>query len=182
MNWIIKQMNKITGKQLAVSAIAFFVMFILMNILAANFETQTGVKVLDFTANYGAHKGYDILTQMGASGRQSYLLILGIDFVFPLIYGTFFASGIAYLLKKVNGTINKINVLIFLPIIVMLSDLIENIFIVAMLVIFPDEVSWFATIASTFTMIKNLFTFAMILICILLVILLAVKRFQNRKK
>jgi hypothetical protein len=119
-----------------------------------------GANILDFEFGFSYDKALDMLTALGPDGRAFYLTrLLPKDFPFPVSYMLFFTSILALLLKHTAAAANaSLRYALLIPVAAMLSDWIENVGIIAMLIGFPDLPRWAAALASISGMAKYVCT------------------------
>jgi len=145
---------------LALTAL-FIVFLVFMNgniIGTAKLKSITGgAGILDLEFGYSVDKAYNILESQGTEGRQLYKVMLYVDFAFPFVYMMFGVLTIGYLLKINKIKNNAVHYLIFAPVLAMLCDWTENIFILRMIGKFPEKMVVIAQLASTFTIMKFIF-------------------------
>ena len=150
--------------------------------VAGLLKISGGNNILDFEFGFDHEKAYGMLTALTTEGRTFYLTkILPLDFPFPFSYMLCYASWIALLIKHTK--IEKwCKYLLFIPLVAMLCDWIENIGIIAMLNGYPNLPSWAVSLASTAGMIKFIFTIGSIAaICILFVVFIIITSRKHKK-
>jgi hypothetical protein len=172
--------QKITWKQTAFFTVLFAFLYILINYsgvgVAALLEITGGANILDFEFGYNKDEAYKILTALNEDGRRFYLTrILPIDFPFPFAYMLFYAGWIAFLLKYTTEK-TWCKCLLFIPLLAMLSDWIENIGIITMLVNFPSLPTWAVFLASVAGIFKTVSTVISIVIIFSLLIAFLIKK------
>lgn len=108
-------------------------------------------ELLDEKSSYTYGEAIEALDAYGVEGRTVYLWAsLLLDTFFPLIYVTFFA-GVIYRFRVTEGTWW----LAFAPVFGGVWDLLENIQISSMLVVYPDVTEFQVASASIFTSVKH---------------------------
>jgi len=160
--------NRVTGRKLITVTVIFVVLIVVMNILAAILTQSTGVQLLDYALDDTHSKGYETIGKLGSDGRNFYLILLSIDFLFPVVYMIFGVSLLGYLLNRFATKDSLLNLLILLPVLGMLCDWVENVMIVSMINIFPNELPWLADIGSVSTKLKFMFLGATLLLAFVL--------------
>jgi len=158
LNTIIR---KITWKTASVFTVLFIVMFVLINYsgigVSGLLRITGGANILDFELGYTQEKAYDMLTALGTEGRAFYLgKIMPLDFPFPLAYMLFYVGWIALLLKQSDPK-EWCKYLLFVPVLAMVFDWIENIGIITMLHHYPNLPSWAVVTASISGILKMAF-------------------------
>lgn len=109
--------------------------------------------ILDLLMGYSFNDCRDYLFELDAGGREIYRNeFFVIDFVYLMIYNTFYFSVLLYLLRFVKLKILRL-VLIF-PFCSLLFDLGENLIIRHMIANFPNISQSVCEVASLFTVLK----------------------------
>ena len=175
--------QKVTWKHTAFVTVLFAFLYILINFsgvgVAALLEITGGANILDFEFGYSKDEAYQMLTALNENGRTFYLTrILPIDFPFPFAYMLFYAGWIALLLKHTRAK-TWCTYLLFIPLLAMLSDWIENIGIITMLVNFPHLPTWAVFLASVAGMIKTVSTIISIVIIFLLLVVFLIRKLHK---
>lgn len=163
-----------TGRNVLIFlAIDFIFMLGIMPYLGEQMNQFTpGFQPLDITIpSYTPAHAHQTIAKLSDEGRAYYRSIeLGVDLVYPLIYGIAFALLITYLLAKVSLPKSKIRWLALLPLIGMLFDYAENLSIVSLIDHFPQQSDGMAQLAAYCSLGKWSFifaTFALVLIGLL---------------
>jgi len=160
--------HKASWKKAAIFTLLFATFFVLINFsgtgVAGLLRITNGANILDFEFGYTYEEAHNMLTVMGAEGREFYLTrILPIDFPFPLSYMLFYAGFTALLIKH-TAPHKQCKYLLFVPLLAMICDWIENIGIITMLNSYPNLPEWSVALASIMGMLKTVFTVGSILI------------------
>ncbi|MCL2812397.1 MAG: hypothetical protein FWD25_11010 [Clostridia bacterium] len=158
LNMVIR---KTSWKTASLFTVLFIVLFVLINYsgigVSGLLRITGGANILDFELGYTQEKAYDMLTALGTEGRAFYLTkIMPLDFPFPLAYMLFYVGWIALLLQQA-ATKAWCKHLLFVPVLAMVFDWIENIGIITMLRHYPNLPSWAVVTASTFGLLKMAF-------------------------
>lgn len=160
------QTSQVTTKQVMILTLIFILTIIGMNIAA----TQLNESVLDFRINYTSVEAYHFFQHLGAKGRHFYFITLMFDFIFPIIYMLFGVSLALFIINKQKNYPRWQTIFIFLPIFAMISDWIENIFILLMLRSYDRSFLDLSIYSSTVTLLKfsilGIFIFGMITLTI----------------
>ena len=177
--------KKSSWKTAILFAVLFAVSFALINFsgigVAGLLKITNGANILDFEFGYTYEKAYDMLTALGAEGRIFYLTkILPMDFLFPLTYMLFYAGFMALFIKRATQK-KAYRVLLFIPVLAMLFDWIENIGIIALLKSYPNLPELAVLTASISGMLKFIFTVGSIGITGTLFILSVCLKFRKNK-
>ena len=115
---------------------------------------SAGTPMLDTFFFYTPDRAYELLTAMGAAGRDAYLTANLFDFFFPLTYTLFFVISMGMTYTFIYKAEDKRNLLMLLPFLAMLADYGENICVRLMLLNFPTPLTSVALAASLFTPLK----------------------------
>jgi len=122
-------------------------------------KVASGHELFDVMAFYDAAIAYVMLGEYGETGRSNYLLFQFFDFIFIPCY----VLGLASLLIRifqVNEIQNKFTFWICLmPLILGVSDLLENLSLVVVVLEYPRELPVLAGLAGYLTALKHVFTF-----------------------
>ena len=152
--------QKATWKKAALFTVIFAVFYILIN--------YSGVGVAGLLKITG--------------GRSFYLTkILPLDFPFPFTYMLFYAGWIALLIKHAAHG-NWCRYLLFIPVLAMLCDWMENLGIISLLNCYPDLPVCAVLLASIAGMLKAVFTICSIIVIGLLFIMFLVKNAKSVKE
>jgi len=100
-----------------------------------------------------------LLESLGKTGRNLYLsLQLPADFFYPGLFAISYSLLLNWVFKKSFNSKSNIFYLTFVPVIGGLFDYLENICILRMIKLFPDFPKQLVVVASTFTVIKSIFS------------------------
>jgi len=176
--------QKATWKKATVFTLLFAALYVLINFsgigVAGLLRITDGANILDFEYGYTYDKAYNMLTALGIEGRAFYQTrILPIDFPFPFSYMLFYSGFIALLIKHIRPS-KLLGYLLFIPVLAMLSDWIENIGIISMLSNYPALPDWSVSLASTMGMLKTSCTIGSIAIIVGLFITFAYQRLRRK--
>jgi hypothetical protein len=172
--------KKISWIKAALFTVIFAVLYIVINFsgigVAGLLKITDGANILDFEFGYTHDEAYEMLTALGSEGRAFYLTkIVPMDFPFPFAYMLCYAGWIALLLQHINPK-TLYRYLLFVPILAMLFDWIENVGIIAMLRNYPSIPAWAAFAASFSGILKSSFTVGSIGIIAVFIIILIYKK------
>ncbi len=99
---------------------------------------------LDIQFSYSEEKAYNLLEKYTEKERNEYFVgELTVDFVYPIIYGLF----ICFLIYKLS----KKTLLSLFPLLIIISDYLENIGIVIILKYYPHKLTSVVKLTSLFT-------------------------------
>lgn len=129
------------------------------------------MKILDIMiTGYDINYVNDFLKALGEKGRDIYLYQqLAIDMIYPLGYGGFICFSLAWILKKKQGNLTCIGLVIcILPLIGVFLDFIENISNAILLLKYPKISSFHVTFSCIMTYLKYFFLIVSVLILFVL--------------
>jgi hypothetical protein len=110
-------------------------------------------------SGYSYQHAMSLLEELGNEGRQVYLSRqLPLDFTYPGLFAVSYTLLLIWLFSKSFETTSKIYYLAFIPALGGMFDYLENIFIIRMITYFPDLSTGLVQVASTFTLLKSIFT------------------------
>lgn len=110
-------------------------------------------------AGYSFAYANDLLTALGAEGRNTYLTTqLPLDFIYPGLFSIAYSLMLIWLLGKLTSAESKLHYLALFPFLAGLFDYVENVFIIKMINSFPDVQASTVEMASIFTLLKSSFT------------------------
>ena len=122
----------------------------------------------DMLFTYSPSSIYEKLTRFGFDGRSAYRIFLErVDFLFPAVYGLFFVMVTTFGFSRLFPNRPALQKLGLLPWFTTLFDYAENLCFLALLRIYPVELTNLQKLAKAFTLAK--WTFAAISIVLLLV-------------
>jgi len=114
-------------------------------------------KILDLKFSYDANSIYSLFDELGTKGRNSYkMTALFIDFPYALIY-SFTYGLIVYMLLKANELL-KYKYLLFIPLLIGIFDVFENLGIAMMLHSYPVKLATLSSLTPNFTSLKWIFS------------------------
>ena len=138
-------------------------------------DGRGGVQPLDLMMFATPAKIFGMIERYGEFNRPFYRNVeLTVDIVYPIVYLFFFGLLISWLFQRgfaSNSPMRKYNIM---PLGAWFFDLLENIFIVTLLSIYPSQPIGLAWILILFTTVKWLFAGASILL-ILVGLVMAIK-------
>ena len=182
--FLYKIIQKVSWKKLIILTLLFAVFYILINFSAIGvaelLRITDGANILDFEFGYTYEEAHNMLTALGTEGREFYLTrIMPLDYPFPFTYMLFYAGFIAFLLKHITSQ-KRYGYLLFIPLLAMLCDWIENIGIITMLNTYPNLPEWSVLLASIMGMLKTVFTIGSIIIILGLLIIFAYSKLRGK--
>jgi hypothetical protein len=120
-----------------------------------------------------------MLDRIGGTGRQLYIKLLGLDFLFILVYAAFQSLLITALMKKANwnARLAKLNLL---PLLGSALDIVENCMLLFLILSFPIQHASAVRVSSAVTMVKLALYYGCMVMIFILGTLAARKSFQQR--
>lgn len=158
---------------LFLSALAF-----MQIILTPRFEEVSGhMGTLDMMYSYSVGQVYNLLDMLGGAGRRLYIIFLATDLIFITTFLLLQMILLSFLIHKARLNPNW-QLLNLLPVLRAMCDLLENIFIVRMIVSYPIRLELIAGIASKVTSIKWV-TMVLIVTAAVILTILALKNHRK---
>lgn len=135
-------------------------------------EISGGSGMLDMQFGYSHVEVYHMMDSIGAAGRAIYSRLLGLDFIFVVIFMLLQSFLLTVLLRKaaVNQHLQKLNML---PFVRSALDLLENVFILVILFNYPAHSLTIVRIASMITIFKWVVYYAIIAVAVALGVLIS---------
>ncbi|HWQ63606.1 MAG TPA: hypothetical protein VN429_04250 [Methanospirillum sp.] len=144
-----------------------------------------GLEVPDLSFGYTPLSVYSLIDTYGQTGRDFWLSsILPLDSVFSMCYLLFFAITLSSLLRYLYPYREELQGLVIIPVIGGISDIIENLCFVAVLLLYPVQYPQIVIFASVFTKLKfvsNISTMLLIIITLILAALETGKKLIARR-
>ncbi|MDH4262881.1 MAG: hypothetical protein OEV78_07555 [Spirochaetia bacterium] len=134
------------------------VQVILIWIISPKLQEYSQGKMLDLRFLYTEHDMIQYFTELGTSGRNLYFFAELIDLIYPLAYTATFILLLVFLGKYAFPSTQVTKVAIIAPLLLLFSDYMENIIVIILLLIFPDE-NYLYKIAGFVTLGKFLLLF-----------------------
>ena len=157
----------------------FFAGFLLPLIQGLMQGGQGGIQPLDLMIFATPAKIFSMIERYGEYGRPFYRNVeLTVDIIYPIVYLFFFGLLISWLFQRgfaSNSPMRKYNIL---PLGAWFFDLLENIFIVTLLSVFPSQPAALAWILVLLTTVKWLFAGASILLILIGLVMAIKNRFK----
>jgi len=182
-NFLETVIQKASWKKAVLFSALFAASYVLINYsgigVAGLLKITGGANILDFEFGYSYEKAYNMLTALGVEGRTFYLTkILPMDYPFPLTYMLFYIGFIALLIKHTAKN-KPYRFLLFIPVLAMLFDWIENIGLITMLSSYPNLLEWAVPVASIFGMLKTIFMVGSIMIIGVLLVMFVYSKIRK---
>ena len=174
-----------TGWRVMILLIAEMLMMFYIMPLAAGImalAANNSVMPLDLMFFYTPAQAFEMMDKYGEAGRSIYLRIeLTADIVYPIIYTLFFGLLLSWLFQrafKPDSQVQKWNVM---PVGAWLFDMLENVGIVSMLMMYPSQPAIMAWLTMLFGALKwGFFVITMGLVLMALV-RAALNRFRKQE-
>jgi len=167
-------------------------LFILTNLVYIFMLSITIPKVMSFSNEMKLldmmPTGYDteyvnsLFSKLGEAGRNAYMYNqIPVDMIYPLLFGITYCLVLAYFLKKLNKLNNPFFYLCLLPIVTGISDYMENIGILTMLIRYPDVSVLLVSITNFFTIIKSVSTTIYFIALLVIIIIFGIKAIRSKR-
>jgi hypothetical protein len=146
----------VKGWVIACLALANLVMMALFNIRGRALQAWSGYvdPILDVKFGYSPAFAHERIRALGEGGRQIYALTqLTLDIAYPIAYTLLFSLIVIRLYQPFSHK-KWVHALRWVPFVAGGADVVENVNIAAMLMLFPIESGVLATIASVAGMVK----------------------------
>lgn len=147
--------KKVTGKQVIISTIIFLLFTALVLPFISTYSTQIiGVADSpDTNFKFNLAKLYILVDSYGKDGRLYYVILRWtFDIVWPTVYTVFLVSSIAYLARETKC---KFNIKpIYLPVLAVLFDLLENINATIIMLLYPIKMDVFGYLLFASSILK----------------------------
>ncbi len=159
----------------------FFAGFLLPLVQRLMQDEQGGVQPLDLMVFATPQKIFGMIERYGEFGRPFYRSVeLTVDIVYPLVYLFFFGLLISWLFQRAYAPDSSMRKLNIMPVGAWIFDLLENIFIVILVSIYPSQPVALAWILILLTTTKWLFAGASILLILIGLVMALKNGFQKQ--
>jgi hypothetical protein len=128
-------------------------------------ELSGGTGMLDMEFGYNRLQVYNMLDVIGQAGRQLYIKLLGLDFIFAVVFMLFQSLMLSSLLKRADVH-EQLKVLNLLPFVRSALDIAENCFLLTVMFNYPVQMPVAVAIASFLT-ISKLVVYKLIIVLLL---------------
>lgn len=142
-------------------------------------DQEHPIVMLDFYSSYSPEVAFQLLEAYGKEKRIIYLITLWtLDLLFPLAYGLALIWVFIHLLRKsFPWLLNDLYKLTFIPLLLTITDLLENISITILILSYPNRFSVLAKTADFFTESK----WILVNLVLLIIIIGFIATFMNKK-
>ena len=185
MNYINQRVINIYSNTSRKQVIIFFVVFLLFTALALPAVNTYTTSIIgasespDTNFSFNIDKIFSILDSYGKEGRSFYIIVRWtFDVVWPLIYSSFLITGIAYLARR--STCGMKHRFIYVPLIAVAFDFLENIFATILMVTYPLELQVFAYLLIISSILKWVILGLSFIIIIFLLARFTIKKIKNQ--
>ncbi|MCU6707444.1 hypothetical protein M6D81_01870 [Paenibacillus sp. J5C_2022] len=149
----------ITGKMVIILLLVQFILqFIIVLGTGAHVQQLAGEGILDLRFHYTAVDVEQLLGAGGEAGREAYTLNQVIDMFFVICYATAYTALYIYSSTRIWRAGHMMRKLWFIPVLVGMADIVENISIFSLLSSYPALSDATAGLAVAFTMTKHILT------------------------
>jgi hypothetical protein len=164
---------------LAESLMMFYVMPVAAGIMAL--AANNSVMPLDLMFFYTPQQAFEMMDRYGEAGRSVYLRIeLTADIIYPIIYTLFYGLLLSWLFQRAFRSDSQMQKWNVMPVGAWLFDMLENVGIVSMLIMYPSQPEIMAWLTMLFGAIKwGFFVFTVGLVLVGLV-KAAMNRFRKQ--
>lgn len=135
----------------------------------AEYAGVPSFRPLDLTPAFAPDQAYSSIASLGDGGRRLYAMVeLTIDVVYPIVYAFLFFLLARAMLERSQPAPRWLARATLLPFLPAALDLIENAFILALMIEFPDRNDGLALVASVVTTTKLISLIATLLLLVFL--------------
>jgi len=136
-------------------------------------------KPLDLHIYYSATDAYRLLSSYSEAGRASYIIgSATIDMVYPLCYATFLGLVLTFFISSVYPSKSQIQQIRLFPYSIFVADVLENLCIITLLKVYPDELEWLASLSGFLTLTKWVLFF----ICMIMLLYFSLNYYRYKKR
>lgn len=150
--------NKIMDMHLKLANGKVILLLLFLFLLANFFVIQAiypNFQTLDTLSSYTPDHAFQLISSYGEQGRQYYAVIeVTLDLIYPIVTALMFSLIIFYTFKRAFPSNKWILYLSLAPYTVLMADLLENVCIVSLLLIYPQKSVLLAQISNFFTIVK----------------------------
>jgi hypothetical protein len=151
---------------LAESLMMFYIMPLAAGIMA--FAANASVMPLDLMFFYTPQQAFEMMDRYGEAGRSVYWKIeLSADIIYPIIYTLFYGFLLSWLFQRAFKADSKMQTWNVMPVGAWLFDMLENVGIVSMLMMYPSQsevMAWITMIFGSLKWVGFLITIGLVLV------------------
>jgi hypothetical protein len=159
-----------TRRNMLITTCVFMVSYGLINFgpfgLTALQHQYPGATILDMMFNYTPDQAYQNLALLGPQGVQQYLALHVFDYLFPLTYAVFYFTALSLIGRSLLPAGSVFQQVRWLGLLAGLTDILENLLILPILLNYPARLDGLARAASVATLIKT----PLSMLCLLMVL------------
>lgn len=128
-----------------------------------------GITLFDLSpTGYSYQYAIELLDTLGSDGREVYLYKqLPLDFIYPGLFAISSSLLLSWLFLKSQTASSKLFYFCYIPVAAGLFDYLENIFIVRILISYPNVSNVSISLASSMTIVKSVLTTAFFVLLII---------------
>lgn len=143
-----------------------------------------GIALFDLSpGGYSYPYAVSLLESLGETGRNMYLTLqIPADFLYPGLFAVSYSLLLTWLFAKSFESDSKMFYLALVPVLGGFFDYLENICIVLMLNSFPDLSQELVEVASTFTVLKSIFSTLFFVFLLVGILSLIIKKIKPNKE
>lgn len=168
--------QKIAAPKVIISSLlAFIFVMVMVNVLfKQNFSYLTQ------TFNYTTEYTYQLLSDIGAAGRNSHLLVFLPDILMVLLYTILLIGANYAIFNKLTKSCLVISIITFSPLILSVTQVIEIITLAIVLFQYPNQLFSLVQFANIVTMTKTILTVILFLTPLVGLCALGIKKLVKR--
>jgi len=145
-------------------------------------KLSSGEDLLDVRTYYSAQEAFRAMERYGTAGRALYIRFLAADFIFAPLYGLAFALLFTRLASTLFAPSSPWNRMNLLPIGIAMADIAENLCILVILQMYPDQKHLVGSLAGIATLAKWVLSMAALAFLTLSSLFLLARRFEPKRK
>jgi hypothetical protein len=142
---------------LILALLAFFAGFVALTLPFLQKAPGGSIESLDARIFYSPDEAYSTVGSYGDASQFWIRTYLTWDIVNPVIYTLIFGLGLSWLFQRSFSSDSKLQMLNVAPVGAGLFDVLENIFIVVLLTVYPTHLTGVAWLAAVSTLGKTIF-------------------------
>ena len=164
---------------IAESLMMFYVMPLAAGIMA--FAANNSVMPLDLMFFYTPQQAFEMMDRYGEAGRSVYLRIeLTADIIYPILYTLFYGLFLSWLFQRAFKPDSKMQKWNVTPVGAWFFDMLENVGIVSMLMMYPSQPEIMAWITMIFGSLKWGFFLVTVVLVLVGLVRAAMNRFRKQ--
>ena len=164
---------------IAESLMMFYVMPLAAGIMA--FAANNSVLPLDLMFFYTPQQAFEMMDRYGEAGRSVYLRIeLTADIIYPILYTLFYGLFLSWLFQRAFKPDSKMQKWNVTPVGAWFFDMLENVGIVSMLMMYPSQPEIMAWITMIFGSLKWGFFLVTVVLVLVGLVRAAMNRFRKQ--